>query len=53
MIQQPGKARRPDAWPSQQRQQPGRIVSRGRNVVQGVVTRSCRRMARSACMTSA
>lgn len=52
MFQQPGESRWPDARRSQQCQQPGGIVSRG-GVVQGVVTRSCRRMARSACITSA
>ncbi len=54
MFQQPGKTGRSDARRPQQRQQPGRLGGRERGVtVQGVVTRSCRRMARSACITSA
>ena len=51
-LQQPGKARRANAGRPQQSQQPGRITGwRGNVTVQGVVTRSCMRIARSACIT--
>jgi hypothetical protein len=54
VLQEPGEAGRTDAWRAQQRQQSGRHFDRRRGEVrvQGVVTRSCKRIDRSACMTS-